>query len=113
MFLEGFYRGDTVIIPLVFTDEGGEALNITGYTFWLTMKSSTDDADDDAALQVTVSDHTDPSAGKTTITLSAEQTAGLEPGKYYYDIQMVSALGVVTTLELSKVKVSADVTRSV
>ena len=113
MFLTDFYRGDTVVIPLTFTQADGNPLDLTGYTIWLTMKSSTDDADDDAVVQVSVTEHTDAVNGQTSITIPASTTANIEPGKYMYDIQMVSGEGVVSTLELSKVKVMADVTRSV
>ena len=49
-------------------------------------------------------------AGTITISLSATQTAALNPGKYTYDLELQSSGGVVTRLLKGNLTVVAEVT---
>ena len=51
------------------------------------------------------------SAGTIQLTRSAEQTAALPPGKYVYDLELITATGVVTRLVQGQLDVDAEVTR--
>lgn len=89
------------------------AVNLTGYTARLKARS-------------TVSSRTIPSvsltsaaggnislggaAGTITISLSATETAALNPGKYTYDLELQSSGGVVTRLLKGNLTVVAEVT---
>ena len=106
-----FYRGDTKKLNLTFKKKDGSPWDITGATIWFTIKKDPNDDDDKALLQVSVSTHTDPTNGKTVLTLSKDDT-NIEPGfSYPSDFQMVDDDGNVTTLATPEVNVLPDITR--
>jgi len=123
-------RGNSWAIPLTIGA-------ITGYTsLWFTIKSSYDDADTAALVQVKlnspsaldgllyVNGTTASSAALGSITVSDATTGAivvnvdetitddLAPGEYYYDVQTLIA-GAVATPDSGVFTVTADVTRSV
>ncbi len=53
----------------------------------------------------------DPSAGMIMISLTAEETILLTPGRYIYNVEMISALGVSTRLFEGIASVKQGVTR--
>ena len=56
---------------------------------------------------------TDAAAGDLTITLAAVETAKLsDKGRFWYDIQWLSAAGAVTTLTKGRAHIVGDVTRA-
>jgi len=57
-------------------------------------------------------DVTDEDDGNLTVTLKPVETAKLVVGVYVYDIQMITAAGVVTTLSAGEFTVNADVTKA-
>ena len=123
-------RGDSWSIPLTIGA-------ITGYTsLWFTIKSSHDDADASALLQIklnasglsdgllyvngttassdalgsiTVNNAT---TGAIVIAVDETITDDLAPGEYYYDVQALIG-GNVSTPDSGTFTVTADVTRSV
>lgn len=111
--LPTFVRGDDWTLKLNVTANSA-ALDITGYTYWLTLKANVDDADP-GDLQVTSTPllAEDAQAGIIYITAPKEKTTLLEPGSYNYDIQQVDSLGSVQTLLIGKVRVVKDITRSI
>lgn len=78
------YASDDVSIVITMTDSNDAAIDITGYVFYFTLKTNVDDAV--ALLSKTVSVHTNPTGGITTITLDADDTDTFL-GDYYYDIR--------------------------
>ena len=119
-------RGDTESISL--TDIGA----LTGYTkLWFTVKGRKTYADTLSTIQIektggllylngavasTASDGSitisDEATGDISIVIKAAATAVLEPGAYYYDIQMLSASGV-NTMTYGTFTIEGDVTRTV
>lgn len=90
-------------VPLTVTVlSNGTALNITGYTFYFTAKAKYGDAS--SVISKTVTTLSDPTHGIMEIILTATDTA-VNPGNYYYDIQMVSPAGAVTTLFYGELQV--------
>lgn len=113
--LSPLVRGDDWTIKLVLTSDGS-ALNITGNTYWLTLKENVDDADP-GALQVTATPDistspTEASQGIIYIKASRTDTNTLAAKTYNYDVQQVDSSGNVQTLLIGKVKVVKDITRS-
>ena len=113
--LSPLVRGDDWTIKLVLTSDGS-ALNITGNTYWLTLKENIDDADP-GTLQVTATPDTstsptEASQGIIYIKASRTVTNTLTAKTYNYDVQQVDSSGNVQTLLLGKVKVVKDITRS-
>ena len=118
-------RGDTESISL--TDIGA----LTGYTkLWFTVKGRKTYADTLSTIQIektggllylngaatTTSNGSitvdDEATGDITVVIKAAATAVLEPGTYFYDVQMLTASGV-TTLTDGSFTVEGDVTRAV
>lgn len=106
-----FYRGDDVTINVTVQDSDDNAIDITGYTFWFTMKKQQDDTDAQAVIQKSVTSHTTPASGLTAFSLSKTDT-NIAVDSYYYDIQMKDASGNVQTLTKGQAKVIQDITQS-
>ena len=114
--LSPLVRGDDWTLKLVLTSDSS-VLNITGYTFWFTLKESVDDADP-GALQVTATPDvstspTEASQGIIYIKASKSLTNSLAAKTYNYDVQQVDSSGNIQTLLIGKVKVVKDITRSI
>lgn len=103
------YKRDDVTINLVVKNSAGVAIDITGYKFWFTAKVNKDDVDASALIQVSVTDHTNPTEGETSIQLSKINT-NITPGNYYYDIQMKDNMNKILTLVSSTIEIKQDIT---
>lgn len=103
-------RGTTFVIGVSYMKDGVPA-TLVGSTVRFTMKSSefTDVwADTDAAVQF---DQTDGTVdGSVTFKLDPEDTAELEPGKYYYDIKVQEPGGDIYKLDEGTVKLDGSPT---
>lgn len=100
-------RGDTETILVTITTDGTTAVNITGRTYSSQLRTSPDST---AIAATAVCSVTNGSAGQMTAVFAAADTADLNPGYYYWDLQE-NASGVITTLLSGTVTVTADVTR--
>ena len=103
------YRGDDKTYNLTFTNSSGTAIDITGYTIFFTVKNYSGDSDDDAVIKKDITSHSDPTAGKTEITLSSTDTAQAIK-KYCYDIQMKDGSGNITTVVEAFLFIVQDIT---
>lgn len=109
--LNPLVRGDDWTIKLS-VQQNGSVVDITGYTYYFTLKSDIDAADP-GDLQVTASSTgADAAAGIVYINVADTQTNSLEPRTYNYDVQQIDDSGNVQTLLIGKVKVVKDVTRT-
>jgi hypothetical protein len=99
-------RGDTKALSINVPD-----INITGYTFRLTIKNIDDVAGDDTTAIVAKywTSHVD--THNTVVSLLPAETAFVE-GTYKYDIQMSSPAGVVNTLIIGDYEQINDVTKT-
>lgn len=97
-YIADFRQGDTVKIKVAYDT----ATDITGYKYWFTVKTSFDDADASAVMQVetTAGDYAedDPSNGVAYIVAPSTATTPIPSSKYYYDVQELSPGGEVRTL---------------
>mgnify|MGYP001813682803 CR=1 FL=1 len=105
-------RGDTVTLPLTFTDSNDNPIDITGWKVYFTVKKRDDEAVDDSEALIVkdVTVHTDPTGGITEIALTAEDTNVL-PGNHLYDIQYKTATSDIKTVTSGNALVKKDVTR--
>lgn len=55
---------------------------------------------------------TNPGGGQINIEMSSAVTNGLKPGRYVYDVEVVSSGGTVTRVVEGQVEVTPGVTRS-
>jgi len=104
------YRGDDLTFNLVFTDSDGVAIDITNWKIYFTMKKSKDYTDTQAAVIKNVTSHTDPTNGKTKITIGHDDMNDLF-GNYYYDIQYKNDTNEIHTILVGTIWVFKDITR--
>lgn len=107
------FRGDDYRLKLEITDDAGNAVDISGWTFKATMKLQTEMADSAADVQVIEGpvSGADAVAGIVRILLPRAQTVNLRPVDYFFDVQRNDGTYVVT-LFTGRVRVKPDVTRS-
>lgn len=54
---------------------------------------------------------TDPKSGKITISLSGIESSDIRPGRYLYDIEIVSAIGIKTRVVEGIITINAEITK--
>jgi hypothetical protein len=105
-------QGATWVVEFQYVDQDGAAIDLTGYT--ARMQGRTD-----YEASSTIFSLTSPSGGLVidgpmglvTATLTAVQTAAMTKGAFVYDVEIVSAGGVVTRLAEGHGVISREVTR--
>lgn len=102
-------RGDTFSANIAIKDSEGNAVNLTGKTIFFTAKKWIEDTDAQAVINEEVVDIVSPADGTVTINLTAEQTALIKPGVYWWDIQTVDGSSVLSTTK-QRMRVTPDVT---
>ena len=100
-------RGDTETVYATMTIDGSTPIDITGRTYAAQLRTKPDISIISASFTCTV---TNGAAGEVTCTMSATDSAELDPGYYYWDLQE-NASGVISTILAGQVTVLADVTR--
>jgi len=107
-------RGDTWNFQFLMQDVDGNAIDITGNEYWITLKSDVSLTDAQAELQVgpLAVEAGNASQGILNITIPGVDTNSLTPATYNYDLQEVESNGKVNTLLIGKIRVKADVTRT-
>jgi len=91
------FTGDTFQRSLTVSDESGNPIDITGWTFILTIKNNRTDSDSEAVVQKVVSSHVSPADGRTEVIIDEAVTADLA-GDYYYDIKYQDDTGFIDTV---------------
>ena len=76
--------GDTLEISYTIQDADGNAVDFSGSTSKMLLKSNPDDEDSAAVVEFAISPSA-PSNGQFAVSLSADQTKALSPGIYYAD----------------------------
>lgn len=86
-------------------------VNLTGYTAALQVRSLPDSPS--AVLSLTTGSGITLTAltGQIDVHATALQTAAIDEGTYYYDLELTSAGGIVTRVAQGQVVVSPEVTR--
>tara|TARA_R100001015_G_C4532075_1_gene98220 strand:+ start:108 stop:446 length:339 start_codon:yes stop_codon:yes gene_type:complete len=89
--------------------ENSSALNLTGYTARMQMRSTHDSSS--IALTFTTTIASPASNGIINLTATASNSSAVEEGMYVYDLEIESSGGVVTRLMEGTVTVTPEVTR--
>lgn len=110
-------RGDSNIFTATVT-VAGVALDVSAYDIWCTAKYNKDDTDLQALFQVTKTSGAIVVGGAgnsvATITIAASLTLALTTDvTVFYDVQIKSVPGVITTVAEGTMLISRDVTRAV
>lgn len=105
------YRGDTRVWQDAFTDtDTGVPLDLTGHTFLAQIRPTPDSVDVLATMTV---DTTRIGEGIITRTLSADDSALLEIGSAYWDLEVTrTSDGFVRTYLAGRVRIRGDVSRA-
>lgn len=99
-------QGDEKAYNLTFTT-GDSPLDITGATLTMTIKRKLNDSE--PAVTKTVTEHTNATAGETTLTLSTTDT-DIALGKYYYDMQLSGGTVATKTVLRGSLEITWQVT---
>ena len=105
-------QGATFTRQLTWKDSAGSAVNLTGYTARMQLRSSID-ASGAAVLDLTTENNRivlGGTAGTIDLSVSASTMGSVSPATYVYDLEMVSGL-VVTRLVQGTFEVRGEVTR--
>ena len=101
-------RGDTFKLEFTFTDDDGDAIDLSSYTWKMDVKetdTSSGDVIGDADF-----DYTGNSDGELTVTATASTMAGVSGGLYVYDLQSSNGSpAVVKTWVYGIFKINEDV----
>lgn len=100
-------RGDTEVFNITVKDNAGSPIDLTGDIFTSQIRYDRDDLLVAASFSCTL---TDAVNGKVRLTLSATDSATLDAGVAFWDLQRNDG-GVITTIISGKCTVLADVTR--
>ena len=91
-----YSRGDNVDIVIQLVDQNNEPQDLTDYIVFFTVKEKLSDIDTSAKISKTVTVHSNPLAGETTISLSQTDTNLV--GSYLFDIQVKTDNGSIKTI---------------
>lgn len=103
-------RGDSDPKGFIIQDSSGVAVDITGFSFKLTVnseKTPTDQVNEQFSITGIL---TDSINGKVSFAPTAVNTA-ITPGTYFYDIQQTDGSGAISTLLIGKVLIVQDITK--
>jgi hypothetical protein len=105
------FRGDTIPDVFFVKNATGQTVDISGYSFKLSLNPSKAPADASAQIYQLTGVIADGPAGKVTFAPTLLQSGQL-PGKYYYDVQMTDGGGLVTTIALDSYTYHQDITKN-
>lgn len=105
-------QGATYELTITWKDSAGTAINLTGYTARMQVRETYSSTTPIVSLTSGSGITLGGAAGTIAIVISATTTAALTaPFSGVYDLEIVSAAGVVTRLIQGTATVSAEVTR--
>lgn len=88
--------------------DSGSAMNLTGYTPRMQMRSTHDSSTIALTITASISNATQ---GKISLSATDTLTSAVEEGIYVYDLEIESSVGTVTRLMEGNVTVTPEVTR--
>lgn len=106
------YQGTTFSKQFIFGDNFGNSYNLTGWDGRMHVRESIDA--EDTVLNLSAENGgivIDADKGAVTIFVDAENTAGLTPGSYVYDLELITPSDHVYKPLYGAFKVIAEVTR--
>ena len=104
------FRGDELSFKLNFNDTNGDAIDITGWEIFFTLKEDKDDSDSEASYQKTIQAPSGSTSGSIIVSVPGEDLQEFV-GPYYYDFQYIDLSGNVRTITSGSITFEKDVTR--
>lgn len=102
-------RGDSNAIGFIVQDDVGAAVNITGFTFRLTVNTDKD-PNPGTELFTVVGTITSGPSGKVGFAPTSVQT-DVDPGSYFYDIEQTDLGSLISTLIKGKCRIIQDISK--
>ena len=99
-------QGSTFQTSINVTDENDDIVNLTGYTAAAQMRKHYTSSN-----ATSFSTNISPSIGVVTLSMTANTTNLLVPGRYMYDCELTDSNGLVTRLVEGIVTVTPGITR--
>ena len=107
-----FVQGESFSLQLTWkTGTPAAAVNLTGYTARMMIRTGPEAANALLSLTESAGITLGGAAGTIIITLTAAQTATLPARKLSYDLELVSAGGIVTNIARGEITVIRNITR--
>lgn len=103
-------RGDSPVMFANVKDLTGDVVDVTGYTFTLTVGPAPDPSDDSNQIFQISGTVVDGPNGRVRFQPSTSNT-DLTPSVYFYDIQMVTTAPSVRTVLAGQFEVKQDITK--
>lgn len=103
-------RGDTYPVAFTLNDSAGVPIDITGFTFILTVDPESDPVDALNNLFSIAGVITDAVNGTFTITPTAPDADQI-PDTYFYDLQQTDGLGAIRTIAVGQWQVVQDISK--
>ena len=103
-------RGDSSAKGFTVQDSNEVAIDITGFTFKLTINSEKDPTDTTNQQFTITGAITDATAGKVAFSPTTTDT-DITPDTYFYDIEQTDDGGAVSTLIIGKCLIVQDITK--
>jgi hypothetical protein len=104
------YRGDTAADEISVQTSAGAAVDVTGFTFVLTVNSLENPPDATSELYNIVGTILVPAAGTVEFVPTA-LNADQKPADYWYDIQMTDDVGRIKTIAKGMYTYTQDITK--
>ncbi len=104
-------RGDSDAKGFIVQDSDGVAINITGFSFKLTVNSEKDPLTTDNQQFTVVGALTDAANGKVAFSPTAANT-DIAPATYFYDIEQTDTGAAISTLIIAKCLIVQDITKA-
>lgn len=101
-------KGDTYPLDFTIKYANGNAVDLTGTTVFFTVKRTLQDLDSKALINKTITSHTSPTTGQTSITLIASDVDYV--GEFYYDIKVKFSTGIISSVFTDKFILANHVT---
>jgi hypothetical protein len=101
-------QGSDFSATVSLVDASGNALDLTDYTANAQMRKNYASS---SATTFTATVNTPKTLGVLTLSLTNAQTSALEPGRYLYDVEIVSNTNVITRVVEGIVTVTPNITR--
>ena len=101
-------QGTDFSVTVDVTDSAGDILNLSGYSASAQIRKTYASSTVAASFGTTIAE----AQGQVTLTLTDTVTAGIEAGRYVYDLQITSGAGNKTRVIEGQAIVTPGVTRS-
>ena len=105
------YRGDTYKHLLVIQDSNGNPIDITGYSFILTINKERDPTDGSNIVLTMTGVIEDAAEGKVALQPALNDINAADIGSWYFDIQQTDGAGDIRTLVKGRYDILQDISK--